>query len=692
MASLPLEGSAEEVDPYELSLAQLGQLKVYTASRDFTSLEEAPAVMSVITAASIKAQGLKTLRDVLDRVPGFFNQWDRNFSLIAIRGYTQDPVNNVLLLVDGHNINSQAGEGIGNTHLLPLLYQVKQIEIIRAPGSTLWGGDAASGIINIITYDGAELAEKGEQIVRINLDYEFDMKRRVTNLLYGTQFDEGDLMISATYTESDGNSLPVYNVYTDDQVVVQERYRVRHDQHRPTYEVQAKGHWRDFSLNARLFEHKGYYRNVGPTIENEYRDYGFDFIELGYSPELAVDLTWETTIHINEIDEAFWRRQTDGSISIAWTQIYDELGLSSILTYHPEDYVLKAGLQLTDRDFDGRQLTAGSSGLIVPASISGDERNYGVFGDFTYRGIDDWRFIVGGRFQHDDLRQKGDYFLGRAAVIHKASKQWSIKYAYNTGIVGTTLNRSQSARDNYIVQDSGIIVLGPEEPQLTQSHDLQFSYTEDTVQANLGFFYQRLDNYISIGPLYNTGQLLDGHELWTREDNFGELHSKGIEFDWTWEFAERWSLYGNYSYALSKFDSLTGVTGQGRAYHIVEDGNSIAIPDRRLTGVPLHMWNVGLEFFPVEYCAINLHYRGWDDAWAVQVPNSTGGVPVFGRYGAEHFVDAAITFREAFGKDLELQLYARNLLNNSPVVPMTAHYGSTLANGAEYGVGFKYEF
>ncbi len=85
MIILPFHGSAEEVDLYELSLAQLGEVKVYTASRDLTSLEEAPAVMTVVIAANIRRQGAKTLRDVLDRVPGFFNQWDRNFSLIATR-------------------------------------------------------------------------------------------------------------------------------------------------------------------------------------------------------------------------------------------------------------------------------------------------------------------------------------------------------------------------------------------------------------------------------------------------------------------------------------------------------------------------------------------------------------------------------------------------------------------------------
>ena len=127
----------------EMDLKQLGRLEVFTASRELIPIEEAPSVITIITADEIRRCGLKNIKEVLDRVPGCFKLPDLSLSLIGNLGYTQNPNNNYLLFVDGHAINSVADEGIGNTHLMPFLYQVKRIEVIRGPGSTLsmaWGG------------------------------------------------------------------------------------------------------------------------------------------------------------------------------------------------------------------------------------------------------------------------------------------------------------------------------------------------------------------------------------------------------------------------------------------------------------------------------------------------------------------------------------------------------------------------
>ncbi len=677
-------------DIYGLPLVELGNY-VYTASRELTPVEKAPSVVTIVTAADIKQQGLKSLRDVLDRVTGVYNQWDRNFSLVSIRGYAQDPTNNILLLIDGHSINSQAGEGIGNTHLLPFLYQVKQIEIIRGPGSTLWGGDAAFGIINIITYSGAELADLVEHTLRANVDYEFDMNRKIYNLVYGTQFDEGDLMVSTSYTKATGNNLNFYNLNFDGVVDVNDTLMVKHDQHRPSYEVQAKGRWRDFTLNTRLFEHKGYYRNVGPTIENEYRDYGFDFLELGYAPEITDSLAWENKIYINQIDESWRRKLIDGSVSLAWIQGYDEIGLSSILTYRPANYLLKAGIQVANRDFDGRRLTSGNSTVIVPQSISGREINYALFADYTYRGLDDWRFVLGGRFQHFDLRQKGDYFMPRAALIHQLSERWVMKYAYNTGVVGTTLNRTQSTRENYIVQSTGRIVLGPLDPQQTASHDLLLSYAADNLQANLGLFHQRLKNYITILLPFNTGETLDGYELWGREDNVGNLSSNGIELDWKLSLQDDWSVYGNYTFVRSKFDATSGISSNNSSYDLLTD-SPVVTEDKRLTGVPEQIWNFGVNYFPSNNTSVNVHYRGWSGAWGRQILTAGSTYPLFVKFGPEHFVDVAVNLDDFLYKATRVQIYARNIFDNKAVFPQTPHEGLTQGNGVEYGIGLFYKF
>ncbi len=89
MVTLSFHGSSEEVDPCDLSMAQLGQIKVYTGSRDLTSFEVAPAVMTFVTAANIRRQGGKTLRDLM---------------ISAI--YTESPYSQVIIVPVGENQNS----------------------------------------------------------------------------------------------------------------------------------------------------------------------------------------------------------------------------------------------------------------------------------------------------------------------------------------------------------------------------------------------------------------------------------------------------------------------------------------------------------------------------------------------------------------------------------------------------------
>jgi len=168
-----------------LDLAALGRLQVFSASRELTSIEQSPSVVTLITAEEIRRRGYKRLADVFDRVPGFYNSHDIGQSLIAARGFVQNPNNNFLLLVDGHSINSVADEGIGNNHLMPQLHQVKRIEILRGPGSTLWGGDAANGIINLITFDGRDLAESEHPFSEVVVGREFGRPLDMASFLGG---------------------------------------------------------------------------------------------------------------------------------------------------------------------------------------------------------------------------------------------------------------------------------------------------------------------------------------------------------------------------------------------------------------------------------------------------------------------------------------------------------------------------
>lgn len=129
---------------------------VVTAERTRSSLAEAPANVTVITAEDIKESGAQTLIDVFQREPGVFPQnvfGNPKFSNVDIRGYGEAAPQNVLFLVDGRRVNNIDLSGADLAQIA--VGSVERIEIYRGPASVLYGDNAAAGAINIITKKGA---------------------------------------------------------------------------------------------------------------------------------------------------------------------------------------------------------------------------------------------------------------------------------------------------------------------------------------------------------------------------------------------------------------------------------------------------------------------------------------------------------------------------------------------------------
>ena len=208
---LPNPAHAQKINPYELTLEQLGNIEVYTASRSMTLVEKAPSIVTVITSEEIRRRGYRNLQEVLERVAGFVAFADNFDLIIGQRGFVEDGNHEYLFMIDGHPINNQIDFSIGHEQIIPNLGKVKQIEILRTPGSTLWGADAAGGIVNVITYDGKDIDNSGNKFgsFKVTADYELENRRHFQELVYGKNLGENsDLMFSINRSESDGDLLP----------------------------------------------------------------------------------------------------------------------------------------------------------------------------------------------------------------------------------------------------------------------------------------------------------------------------------------------------------------------------------------------------------------------------------------------------------------------------------------------------
>ena len=154
--TLPAAANAE--DSLLLMLSGDEQL-VSIATGSPQPVSKAPSVATVISAADIKATGATELSEVLETVPGLHVSrngfmWQ---PLYAIRGILTQVNPEVLVLLNGIPITNgfygNRGQEIGG---MPIEH-VSRIEVIRGPGSALYGAEAVSGVINIITKTASEI-------------------------------------------------------------------------------------------------------------------------------------------------------------------------------------------------------------------------------------------------------------------------------------------------------------------------------------------------------------------------------------------------------------------------------------------------------------------------------------------------------------------------------------------------------
>ncbi|MBN2289135.1 MAG: TonB-dependent receptor [Candidatus Glassbacteria bacterium] len=125
---------------------------VITAGRTEQSIERAPATVAVISSEEIKASGALTIPDLLRLVPGLdvMTIGSSHFEVNA-RGLNQVLSNKLLVLIDGRSAYFDFFGGVIWQAFQIVMDQIDRIEVVRSPSSALYGANAFSGVINIIT-------------------------------------------------------------------------------------------------------------------------------------------------------------------------------------------------------------------------------------------------------------------------------------------------------------------------------------------------------------------------------------------------------------------------------------------------------------------------------------------------------------------------------------------------------------
>lgn len=143
----------EQPDLSNLSIEQLAQIKVTSASKQLEPLSEAPAALYVITGQDIEDSGVTSLPEALRLAPNLnVQQVTASQYSISARGFNGVQAGNKLLvLIDGRSVYTPLGDNVIWELHQPLLEDLQQIEVISGPGGTLYGPNAVNGVVNVTT-------------------------------------------------------------------------------------------------------------------------------------------------------------------------------------------------------------------------------------------------------------------------------------------------------------------------------------------------------------------------------------------------------------------------------------------------------------------------------------------------------------------------------------------------------------
>ena len=201
--AVPPAFAQDTTPPPEQAEAEMGEVIVVTASRTEQQLADAPAAVSVFTAEDIEQIPADDYGDLLRNVPGVnVAQTSARDINLTTRGSTNTLATSTLVLVDGRSLYLDFF-GFVMYDLLPVnTAEIKQIEAVRGPGSAVWGANAMSGVVNLITKRPGEMA--GTHLILGG----GELGSAYGSLTHAGQRDAFGYKVSAGYLEQDPYDRP----------------------------------------------------------------------------------------------------------------------------------------------------------------------------------------------------------------------------------------------------------------------------------------------------------------------------------------------------------------------------------------------------------------------------------------------------------------------------------------------------
>ena len=511
----------------EFSLEDLLNMDVTTASKSAEKQSDAPGIISVVTKDELKRFGGTTLRDVLERVPGLTVSGANytNRTTIAPRGdQIKQNSSHVLILINGRPAREVQEGGISSDILETFPVNIiERIEVIKGPGSVLYGSDAFSAVINVIT----EKAEKTSISVNGLAEIEGG---------YGTsgniKFKTGDfsVVLSGRYLEKSEWDAP----YTVISGVSDTTFNVN------ITDVGAGFYggvyFKGLSIMTTYNQWKTPY--ISGTSSTNYTELKKNFNNLGYSYDISEN--WAADANVT-----FTNSKMIGD-NISNRESYNLVAeLTNTINLGENIKLIAGGL------FNKNNGKETGNPIDTTVYSKGDVNSYALYAQLDYRVIKNLKLIGGVQ-----LNKVGDLDLSlvpRGGVIWYPVERLSIKGLYSEAYRAPSINENNMnygfySGGQYIPFFTGDPDLKPEK---VATLDIGISYQGEQAQLGVNFFHSKMTDIIQIVSAGGFSQTYA---------NVASVTFTGVEFEAKYYVNKEIYINGSFLYQANENDSLKNIS------------------------------------------------------------------------------------------------------------------------------------
>ncbi len=621
-----------------------GEELVSIATGTAQPISKAPAVASVITAADIKEIAARDIDDVLETVPGLHvskSQIGYN-PIYTFRGIYEGQNPQVLMLVNGISISNLFTGNRGQVWGGMPVEAISRIEVIRGPGSAIYGADAFAGVINIVTKNAREI-DGTEVGVRYG---SFNTKE--VWALHGGNYAGFDVALMAEVKSTDGHnenvdsdaiSLTGASLTPGSTSNGRDNIDLRLDIEKGNLEFRAGLQRRrnleiGFGVGSALDQHAEYESdrwNADLTYHNPQftEDWDVQAQASFFNTSQEVDedtfilppgtpgVPPEGLIGNPEVWERHWRFNFSALFSgLENHAVRFGTGYSTSEIYRVRD----------ENNFTGTLLDFSDTPFAFLPEKHRDNK-YGFIQD-VWSFANDWEFTAGIRY--DDYNDFGDTWNPRAALVWSARHDTTVKLLYGQAFRAPSFAEFRNQNNP--------VALGNDEldPEEIETFEFALDYRPlEEIRFGANIFHYEWDDiirFVQNGPTATA-------------QNVGQQKGYGLELEMEWLPSSSLSFLANYAYQNSEDKDTDEDAGDAPHHQIYARAN----------------W----EFLP-----------NWTITPAVNYVIDRDRPPMDTRQELDDYAVVDLTLRsKAFSENWEFALAARNLFNSSPEEPTTATAG-----------------